>query len=92
MWRRPRAWCARGAASVAAGEAAHLVREVGATAGAILELAEHLAGEGIEEVTLGAASEYWRIWFYLLEGAGLSVQLVNAREVKNGRATRNRQA
>ena len=25
----------------------------------------------------------WRIWFYLLESAGLTVQLVNAREVKN---------
>ena len=60
-----------------------VVREVGATAGAILELEEHLAGEGIEKVILGAASDYWRIWFYLLEGAGLSVQLVNARKVKN---------
>jgi hypothetical protein len=39
-----------------------VVREVGAAAGAILELAEHLAGEGIEKVTLGAASDYWRIW------------------------------
>jgi hypothetical protein len=36
-----------------------VVREVGAAAGAILELAEHLAGEGIEKVTLGAASDYW---------------------------------
>ena len=25
----------------------------------------------------------WRIWYYLLEAAGLDVQLVNAREVKN---------
>src|SRR6478752_10496147 len=25
----------------------------------------------------------WRIWFYVLEAAGLDVQLVNAREVKN---------
>ena len=28
-------------------------------------------------------SDYWRIWYYLLEAAGLSVQLVNARDVKN---------
>ena len=34
-------------------------------------------------VTLEATSDYWRIWFYLLESAGLSVQLVNARDVKN---------
>ena len=25
----------------------------------------------------------WRIWYYLLEAAGLQVQLVNAREVRN---------
>ena len=25
----------------------------------------------------------WRIWYYLLEAAGLEVQLVNARDVKN---------
>ena len=29
-------------------------------------------------------SDYWRIWFYLLEAAaGLDVQLVNARDIKN---------
>ena len=72
-----------GAAPVQAGEAAHLVRDVAATTGELLELAEYLAGEGMEKVTLEATSDYWRIWFYLLEGAGLSVQLVNARDVKN---------
>jgi transposase len=30
-----------------------------------------------------STSDYWRIWFYLLEAAGLQVQLVNARDVKN---------
>jgi transposase len=60
-----------------------LVREVAAATGAILELAGQLAGEQIEKVTLEATSDYWRIWFYLLEAAGLSVQLVNARDVKN---------
>ena len=39
--------------------------------------------EGIEKVTLESTSDYWRIWFYLLEAAGLDVQLVNARDVKN---------
>ena len=34
-------------------------------------------------VTLEATCDYWRIWFYLLEAAGLQVQLVNARDVKN---------
>ena len=64
------------------------VWEVSATTNAILELADHLVCEGIERVTLEATSDYWRGFFYLLEARGLSVQLVNAREVKNvpGRA------
>jgi transposase len=57
--------------------------EVDATTGAVLELAGYLAGERIERVTLESTSDYWRIWFYLLEAAGLDVQLVNARDVKN---------
>jgi transposase len=59
------------------------VWEVNATTNAVVELAGQLASEGIGKVTLEAASDYWRIWFYLLEAAGLDVQLVNAREVKN---------
>jgi transposase len=34
-------------------------------------------------VTVESTSDYWRIWYYLLESAGLAVQLVNARDVKN---------
>jgi transposase len=59
------------------------VWDVDATTNAVLELGEQLAGEGIEKVTLESTSDYWRIWFYLLEAAGLDVQLVNARDVKN---------
>jgi transposase len=59
------------------------VWDVDATTGAICELGEYLAGERIEKVTLESTSDYWRIWFYLLEAAGLDVQLVNARDVKN---------
>ena len=55
---------------------------VDATTNAILELGGHLAAEGIEKVTLESTSDYWRIWFYLLEAAGLDVQLVRARDVK----------
>ncbi len=39
--------------------------------------------QGIEKVTVESTSDYWRIWFYLLEAAGLDVQLVNAREARN---------
>jgi transposase len=59
------------------------VWEVPATTAAILELGAYLAGERIEKVTLEATSDYWRPFFYLLESAGLDVQLVSARDVKN---------
>jgi transposase len=65
-----------------AGKRRTLVWEVPATTNAVLELGEHLAGGRIEKVTLEATSDYWRIWFYLLEAAGLDVQLVRARDVK----------
>jgi transposase len=58
------------------------VQLVDATTNAILELGGHLAAEGIEKVTLESTSDYWRIWFYLLEAAGLDVQLVRAQDVK----------
>src|SRR5690242_19208553 len=54
------------------------VWQVGATTGAILELADHLVAEGVEKVTLESTPDYWRIWFYLLESAGLDGQLVRA--------------
>jgi transposase len=75
--------CTRVPHSSRPGKRRTMVREVAATTGAVLELAEQLAGEGIEMITLEATSDYWRIWFYVLEAAGLSVQLVNARDVKN---------
>jgi transposase len=59
------------------------VWDVPATTRAVIELGEHLVGLGIEKVTVESTSDYWRIWFYLLEAAGLDVQLVNARDVKN---------
>jgi transposase len=58
------------------------VWEVPATTNSIIELGEYLAGLGIEKVTLESTSDYWRPFYYLLEAAGLDVQLVNAREVK----------
>ena len=55
----------------------------GATTNAILELADELAAERIEKVVLESTSDYWRPFYYLLEAAGLRVELVNARDVKN---------
>jgi transposase len=65
-----------------AGRRRTLVWEVPAATNAVLELAEHLAAGRIQKVTLEATSDYWRIWFYLLEAAGLDVQLVKAHDVK----------
>ncbi len=61
---------------------------VTATVAAVTELADHLRCHQIEVVTLESTSDYWRIWYVVLEAAGLKVQLVNARSVKNvpGRA------
>jgi transposase len=56
---------------------------VEASTGEVLRLGETLLGQGIERVTLESTSDYWRIFYYLLEACGLAVQLVNARDVKN---------
>jgi transposase len=59
------------------------VWDVDATTNAIIELGGHLAGLRIEKVTVESTSDYWRPFYYLLEACGLSVQLVNSRDVKN---------
>jgi transposase len=59
------------------------VWQVPATTNAVSDLAADLLAAQVEKVTVESTSDYWRIWFYLLEAAGLDVQLVNARDVKN---------
>lgn len=74
--------CVRVPHPARAGRRRSLVWEVPATTNAVLELAGRLSAERVEKVTLEATSDYWRIWFYLLEAAGLDVQLVRAHDVK----------
>ena len=50
---------------------------------AIRALGRQLKNDGIEVVTLESTSDYWRIWFFVLEACGLAVQLVNASQAKN---------
>jgi transposase len=59
------------------------VFDVAATTGAVIGLAEYLAEQRVEKITVESTSDYWRIWFYLLEAHGLDVQLVNARDARN---------
>jgi hypothetical protein len=51
--------------------------------GAVRELGCQLKADGIEIVTLESTSDYWRIWFFVLEACGLAVQLVNAAQARN---------
>jgi transposase len=56
---------------------------VKARMGAIRTLGRQLKADGIEMVTLESTSDYWRIWFFVLEACGLAVQLVNASQAKS---------
>jgi transposase len=49
----------------------------------IRQLGRQLVSSGIEIVTLESTSDYWRIWFFVLEACGLTVQLVSAAQAKN---------
>jgi transposase len=56
---------------------------VAARAGAIRALGAQLKDSGVELVTLESTSDYWRIWFFVLEACGLAVQLVSASQARN---------
>jgi transposase len=56
--------------------------DIPATAAAILALAGRLLADRVQLVVMEATSDYWRIWFYLLEGAGLNVQLVSPSQAR----------
>jgi transposase len=65
------------------GQRRSVVWTVTATFGEVTALAGRLKAERIQQVTLESTSDYWRIWFYVLEAAGLEVQLVNASQAKS---------
>src|SRR5882757_4871734 len=66
-----------------AGRRTQKVREVTATFASVVALMDHLVCQGVERLVLESTSDYWRIWYYLAEAAGLEVWLVNARDVKH---------
>jgi len=49
----------------------------------IAELGRELLRNKVQMVTLESTSDYWRVWFYVLESIGLAVQLVSASQAKN---------
>jgi transposase len=59
------------------------LHSVPATVPAITELAALLAEQGVQVASMEATSDYWRIWFAVLEEAGLAVQLVNSSQARN---------
>lgn len=66
-----------------AGRRVSRVWDVSATTAAVADLAGQLIDLGVQRVSVESTSDYWRIFYYLLEAAGLRVDLVNARDVKN---------
>jgi transposase len=75
--------CTRVPNPAKAGKRITTVWQVSSMTNQILELAEQLAGQGIERVVVESTSDYWRPFVYLLEARGLVVWLVNARDVKH---------
>jgi len=74
--------CTRAPHASVAGRRVTKVWEVRSTTNAIIALADQLVREGIERVVVESTSDYWRPFVYLFEARGLSVWLVNARDVK----------
>src|SRR5580692_5364408 len=74
--------CTRLPAAREGGRRVSRVETVGATAREVLALAGRLIADRVEVVVMESTSDYWRIWYYLLESAGLNVQLVNSRHAR----------
>jgi transposase len=74
--------CTRLAPVREGGRRASRVETAGATAREVLALGGRLIADGVEVAVMESTSDYWRIWYYLLESAGLNVQLVNSRHAR----------
>jgi transposase len=74
--------CTRVPHATKAGKPSTTIWQVPSTTNQVLEVAEQLAGEGIERVVVESTSEDWRPLVYLLEARGLVVWLVNARDAR----------
>ena len=57
-------------------------QDVPARARDILDLGTRLLADGVELVVMESTSDYWRVWYYLLESLGLAVALVNSSHAR----------
>jgi transposase len=57
--------------------------EVPATVPDIEAVAAELKAAGVQLVAMESTSDYWRIWWVVLEAAGLGPRLVNSSQAKN---------
>jgi hypothetical protein len=74
--------CTRVPHATGVGRRVTRVWQVPSTTNQVLELAELLAGEGIERVVVESPSDSWRPFVSVLEARGLVVWLVNARDAR----------
>ncbi len=66
------------------------VWRAGATYDAVVALMDHLRCQGIQRLVLESTSDYWRIWYYLAEAAGLEVWLAGGWVASGGVAADDR--
>jgi transposase len=58
------------------------VEEVPATVPGAAALAGRLLAGGVTSVVMESTSDYWRLWYYVLEAHGLNVMLVNSSQAR----------
>ena len=64
------------------GRRAGVTETVQATVAEVTALAVRLLAAGVQMVSMESTSDYWRIWYYVLEAAGVPVQLVNSSHAR----------
>lgn len=75
--------CTRLPAARAGGRRRSRVEEnVPARSRDILDLGARLLADGVELVVMESTSDYWRMWYYLLESLGLAVALVSSSQAR----------
>jgi transposase len=56
--------------------------EFPATVAGVTDLAGRLLADGVQLVSMESTSDYWRLWFFVLEAAGVNVQLVSSSQAR----------